>query len=54
MGEADGVGFVNNASLGVYGELVRRRDALPSRLPKRLALLVAAAETLRTADPLDV
>jgi diacylglycerol kinase family enzyme len=54
MGEAAGVGFVNNASLGVYGELVRRREAMEHRLPKRLALLVAAARTLRTAEPLGV
>jgi len=54
MGEAAGVGFVNNASLGVYGDLVRRREALEHRLPKRLALLVAAARTLRTAEPLGV
>ena len=54
VGEADGVVFVNNASLGVYGELVRRREALEHRLPKRIALLVAAGSILRRADPLDV
>lgn len=54
MGEADGVGFVNNASLGVYGDLVRRREALEHEMPKRLALLVAAARTLRSAKPMGI
>ena len=54
IGDADGVAFVNNASLGVYGELVRRREAIESRLPKRLALLVAAGSILRTATPIEV
>ncbi len=54
MGDAGGVGFVNNASLGVYGDLVRRREALEHRLPKRLALLVAAARTLRRATPMEL
>lgn len=54
VGDADGVTFVNNASLGVYGELVRRREALEHRLPKRLALLIAAGAVLRTAAPLEV
>lgn len=54
MGEAGGVGFVNNASLGVYGDLVRRRESLEHRMPKRLALLVAAGRTLRTAEAMDL
>ena len=54
VGDADGAVFVNNASLGVYGELVRRREALEHRLPKRIALLLAAAAVLRRARPLDV
>ena len=54
VGDVNGVTFVNNASLGVYGELVRRREALEHRLPKRVALLVAAASVLRTAEPLEV
>lgn len=54
VGDADGVVFVNNASLGVYGELVRRREALEHRLPKRVALLIAAGAILRTATPLEV
>lgn len=54
MGEAGGVGFVNNASLGIYGDLVRRRESLEHRMPKRLALLVAAGRTLRTATAMDL
>ena len=54
MGDAGGVAFVNNASLGVYGDLVRRRESLERRLPKRLALLAAAARTLRAADAMDI
>ncbi len=54
MGEAAGIGFVNNASLGIYGELVRRREALEHRMPKRLALLIAMARTLRGAEPMGV
>lgn len=54
VGDADGVAFVNNASLGVYGDLVRRREALESRLPKRLALLIAAGAVLRAATPIEV
>ena len=54
MGEAAGIGFVNNASLGVYGDLVRRREALERRMPKRLALLLAAARTLRGATPMEL
>jgi diacylglycerol kinase family enzyme len=37
--------FINNASLGIYPAIVRRRDA--SRLPKRLAQLPAAWNALR-------
>jgi undecaprenyl-diphosphatase len=54
VADADGIAFVNNASLGVYGDLVRRREALESRLPKRLALLLAAAVVLRGAAPIEV
>lgn len=54
LGDAGGVAFVNNASLGAYADLVRRRERLERRLPKRLALLIAAGRTLRRADALDV
>lgn len=54
MGEAGDVGFVNNASIGAYGDLVRRREALERRMSKRFALLVAAGRTLRTAKVMDL
>jgi undecaprenyl-diphosphatase len=55
LGDAGGTAFVNNASLGIYGDLVRRRERLEARgLPKRLALLVAAARALRHADPMEL
>jgi undecaprenyl-diphosphatase len=55
LGDAGGTAFVNNASLGIYGDLVRRRESLEARgLPKRLALLVAAARALRHADPIEL
>lgn len=54
VGDVDGITFVNNASIGVYGEMVRRREALQDRrgVGKRLALVVAAARTLRHAEPI--
>jgi diacylglycerol kinase family enzyme len=52
LGDAGGLAFVNNASIGVYGEIVRRRERLRRRLPKRAALLVAVARTLRRAEPI--
>lgn len=42
LGEVNGQHFVNNASIGVYPKLVRHRERLESRLPKRLATMVAA------------
>lgn len=54
IGDAGGTPFVNNASIGVYGEIVRRRDRLRRRLPKRIALLVAVARTLRRAEPMAI
>jgi undecaprenyl-diphosphatase len=46
--------FLNNASLGAYGELVRQRDLLRRRLRlgKRPALVLAVARTIRRARPL--
>jgi undecaprenyl-diphosphatase len=46
--------FLNNASLGVYPELVVRRERLEHRLGKWPALAVAAAQVLRHAEPLTV
>ena len=49
VGEAGDRVFLNNASLGAYVELVRRRDA--SGLPKLLGSLVAGFEVLRRLRP---
>ncbi len=54
VADVNGAAFVNNASIGVYGDLVRRREALEPRLPKRVALLVAAAGVLRASAPIEV
>lgn len=54
VGQADAQVFVNTLSVGVYGEVVRRREALEDRLPKTLALMVALAATLRSASPVTV
>jgi undecaprenyl-diphosphatase len=54
LAEANGWAFVNNASLGLYGELVRRREQVQHRLGlgKWPALAIAMAVTLRGASPL--
>ena len=49
VGEAGNRVFLNNASLGAYVELVRKRDA--SGLPKLLGSLVAGADVLRRLRP---
>jgi diacylglycerol kinase family enzyme len=54
MGAAGEHPFVNNASLGVYGDLVRRRERLERHMPKRIALLVAAVATLQGCEPLEI
>jgi undecaprenyl-diphosphatase len=56
LGEADGTVFVNNASLGMYGDLVRRRETLERRLRlgKWPALALAVALTVRRARPLEL
>lgn len=46
--------FVNTASLGVYGEIVTRRERLERFLPKTLALWAAVAATVARARPLEV
>jgi undecaprenyl-diphosphatase len=54
----DGAGgrtyFVNNAGLGVYPDLVHRRESMQRRLGKWPALAVAAAQVLRHAEPQEV
>lgn len=44
--------FVNTACLGAYGEIVQRRERMEDRLPKSMALLIAAVVTLWRAKPL--
>ncbi|MFB9487419.1 bifunctional phosphatase PAP2/diacylglycerol kinase family protein, partial [Nonomuraea dietziae] len=55
VGEVAGGVFVNNASVGIYPELVDRREARQKRVGKWPALLWALAEVLgRDAAPFDV
>ena len=54
VAEVNGTPFLNTASMGVYPELVDRRDALSGRMGKWAALTVAAAQVLRRATPVDV
>src|SRR3954454_22592478 len=49
----NGTPFLNTASIGVYPQVVERRDALSHRMGKWMAMSVAAAEVLRSATPLD-
>ncbi len=50
----DDLYFLNTFSIGVYPELVRRREARERWLGKWLALGVALVEVLRHAEPLEV
>lgn len=54
VGQVNGHAFVNNASIGLYPDLVRLRERRESRLSKRTAALAAAAELLRQGSPVDV
>src|SRR3954468_20701585 len=54
VAEVNGTPFLNTASIGVYPEVVERRDALSHRMGKWVAMTVAAAQVLRRATPLDV
>jgi undecaprenyl-diphosphatase len=54
VAEVNGTPFLNTASIGVYPQVVERRDALSHRMGKWVAMTVAAAQVLRTATPLDV
>jgi undecaprenyl-diphosphatase len=47
VGCVNGKYFVNNSSIGVYPKIVVRREAHQTRLPKRIASVVAAWEQLR-------
>ena len=50
----DDLFFLNTFSIGVYPELVRRREARQRWLGKWLSLSVALVEVLRHAEPLEV
>jgi undecaprenyl-diphosphatase len=54
VAEVNGTPFLNTASIGVYPEVVERRDALSHRMGKWVAMTVAAGQVLRRATPLDV
>ena len=56
IAEADGTVFVNNASFGIYSDLVRRRESYEDRLKlgKWPAMLLALVTTLSAARPLDL
>lgn len=47
LGEINGEVFVNNASIGVYPQIVRNRRSLEDRLPKQLATMIAAWPQVR-------
>jgi diacylglycerol kinase family enzyme len=51
---ADGVGFLNTASIGGYPEMVRRRDRYSHRYGKWPATALAMYRTLRHEKPLDL
>src|SRR3954468_12284730 len=54
VAEVNGTPFLNTASIGVYPQVVERRDALSHRLGKWVAMTVATAQVLRRATPIDV
>jgi undecaprenyl-diphosphatase len=54
VAEVNGTPFLNTASVGVYPEVVERRDRLSPRLGKWVAMTVAAAQVLRRATPLSL
>ena len=54
VAEVNGTPFLNTASIGVYPEVVERRDALRRRMGKWVAMTVAAGQVLRRSTPLDV
>jgi diacylglycerol kinase family enzyme/membrane-associated phospholipid phosphatase len=54
VADVNGTPFLNTASIGAYPEMVERRDRLSGRLGKWLALTVAAAQTMRHGQPLDL
>ncbi|MCD0452323.1 phosphatase PAP2 family protein [Actinocorallia sp. API 0066] len=51
VGTVNGVPFVNNAGMGIYPDVVRRREKLERRLGKWPALAVSTVRSLRRATP---
>jgi undecaprenyl-diphosphatase len=47
VGEVNGYRFVNNSSIGIYPQIVVRREAHERRLPKGIANIVAVWEQIR-------
>jgi diacylglycerol kinase family enzyme len=56
VGEVNGRGFINNASLGIYADIVRKRKRQQRRLrrSKRKAMLWAALEALHRSRLLEL
>ncbi|GAA4228797.1 undecaprenyl-diphosphatase [Streptosporangium album] len=54
VGEVAGRIFLNNAGLGVYPQIVDRRESVEQRIGKWPALLWALGRVLRTAEPEEV
>ena len=56
VGEVNGRAFINNASLGIYADMVRKRERQQRRLrrSKRAAMLWAALEVLGRSRLLDL
>ncbi|WP_204263653.1 phosphatase PAP2 family protein [Geodermatophilus normandii] len=54
VADVNGVPFLNTASIGVYPELVRRRDALEGRMGRWTATAAAAAQVLRGGTPVSM
>ncbi|MEU2349026.1 phosphatase PAP2 family protein [Modestobacter sp. NPDC049651] len=54
VAEVNGTPFLNTASIGVYPEMVARRDRLAGRIGKWAALTIAAAQVMRNGSPVEV
>src|SRR3954471_14501923 len=54
VADVNGTPFLNTASIGAYPEMVERRDRLSHRLGKWVALTVAAAQTMRHGEPVEL
>lgn len=54
VGQVNDRTFVNNASIGMYPDMVRRRERQESRRSKALAGVYAAADVLRQGRPVEV